>query len=192
MKRRQKVAIALVAAVGLAFYKVPALRAPFLNLACRSGSGSACVAAAKLAMDRDVGLAFQLAAHGCEKLRHAESCATLTELVAIVTPGDYPRAEKMCLEGDGRFGRACVLMAELVIIGQFGDHDRQARTLAFYGRACTLGEPEGCDGLKVAAQQLASADRLNAIAKACVDGDHDACTKMIGKFRESGATGVAP
>jgi hypothetical protein len=134
--------LALLALV-IAFEQKPVLRAPFLAAACYVGVGRACVGAAGLFGPET---STSLLSHGCERLKHANSCAMLTDSIAagLAGPPDYARAERMCLQGDQRFGEACMHLAKLTIMGTFGDYERDKRTEAFLQRACALGVADGC------------------------------------------------
>jgi hypothetical protein len=178
-------AAVLLAGLALAFYKVRAMHRPVLALACRAGVGAACVQAAWEYVDDQGPRALAFLQHGCDRLRGSSSCAALTEFIAVglVSPADFARAEKMCLTGDRRFGAACVQLAELTILGQFGDYERPKRTTTFYARGCELGDQAGCTGLRTAAEQLRAVDRFSEMAKACVEGHGEACDQLISRFR---------
>jgi hypothetical protein len=169
--------LALLALV-IAFQQKPVLRAPFLAGACYVGVGRACVGAAWLFGPKT---SNSLLSHGCEKLKHANSCAILTDLIAtgLAGPPDYARAERMCLQGDHRFGEACMHLARLTIMGQFGDYEQEKRTEAFFRQACALGMEEGCRSGATARTSIQLMNRFNNLVRACANGDDPDCKGVM-------------
>ena len=108
-----------------ALYRIEVLHRPLFPLGCAVGVRAACVKAGWAYVDDHRQFAVDQLTRGCDRLRDPESCNVLTDFVAVglAGPADFARAEKMCLEGDERFARACVTMAGLTIFGQFGDYD---------------------------------------------------------------------
>jgi TPR repeat protein len=178
-RRRLWLGLAVIALISVVVARhADAVRAPLLALACRVGSGTACVKAARIYSHPD---STALLARGCERLAHPDSCTMLADYIAVglAGPPDFARAEEMCFEGDRRFLGACMVMAELTIEGQFGDYERQKRAETFFKRACQLGSDEGCRRVAGAAARIARARRVAAIFEACsVRGDPEACAQM--------------
>ncbi len=52
----------------------------------------------------------------------------------LAGPADFERAERMCLEGDRRYARACVTMADLTILNQFGSYERSMRPIGWLSK----------------------------------------------------------
>ena len=160
----------MVAAVALvvAFNKVEAMRAPFLAFGCRVGFGKACVKAGCIHVRHRKNDATRLLQHGCDALKHAESCLTLVDLIAagLLGEADFARAEKLCLEGGRHYALACSMLADETINGQFGDYERQKRAERFFARACALGRTEDCAAIATVPARIGEMKKLNEITQA--------------------------
>ena len=177
-KRRLALGVVAVGLLAVVVTLKDAVRARVFALGCRLGSGDACFKGALLYRHAD---STALLKRGCEALAHVDSCMALTDAIAvgIAGPPDFAHAEKMCLEGDRRFSRACLQMAEETIRGQFGDYEQQERAETFFKRACALGSAAGCNGVDGVAARVAESKRVAAIYRACaIDGDAPACVEM--------------
>jgi hypothetical protein len=188
MTRRRKIlaATALAVAVVVAA-ETPRVRARLLAAACHAQLGAACVEAARIVVNDDQRRSTALLTHGCDTLKDAGSCELLADFTGsgLAGPADYERAARMCLEGDRRFGRACLRMAFLTIAGQFGEYDRVKRTETFFARACRLGVEEGCRSLSTAASRIQEIRQLDDIAGKCVNGGDEACHRVIQKLKSA-------
>ncbi len=181
--RRAALAAGLMGA--LALYRVEVLHRPLFAAGCAAGWGASCVEAGWAYVGDHRQFAVGQLTRGCERLRDPESCSVLTHFLAVglAGPADFERAERMCLEGDRRYARACVTMADLTILNQFGSYDRQKRTVAFLAHACALGEEPACRRVAAASREIDAADQMAQQAKACADGDRDACQRITEDFR---------
>jgi len=183
---RGRIIVVAVAASALviAFNKVDAIRAPFLALGCHAGIGKACVKAGWIYLDRK-DEATRLLQHGCDGLKHAESCLVLVDLIAVGLLGrsDFARAEKLCLEGGSHYAMACSMLAEETIDGQFGDYEQQKRAERFFTRACELGRTQDCAAVATVPARIGAMKQLSESIEACSHGDQAACAVMMKGMR---------